>query len=87
MSYVIPFCQIDQSQSFALNSTIPNSFINKYGSPSVADDNYEYISGGIVNMVQEFSKTILTYFDTEISKNVEEVINYLNNQDENKNFI
>lgn len=31
-----------------------------------SDDSYEYISGGIVNAVHEFSKTLHSYWDTEL---------------------
>ena len=46
---------------------IDQSFINKYGLPWPQDDNYEYISGGIINMVHEFVKTITLYFDEELN--------------------
>jgi len=71
----------------SFNESISSDFINKYGKPSDADNNYEYISGGIVNMVQEFTKTLLTYFDVELSGSTQDVINSIENSISNKESI
>lgn len=59
----IPFCEVKISSdaSFA----VPESFVQKYGKPYPQDNNYEYISGGIINTVQEFAKTLQTNFAKE----------------------
>ncbi|CAD8137834.1 unnamed protein product [Paramecium pentaurelia] len=64
MSPEIPFCNIQISSDF--NFTVPKSFIDQYGQPIAEDNNYEYVSGGIINMVQEFSKTLQMYYYTEL---------------------
>lgn len=45
---------------------IPEWFIDKYGQPYLQDNNYEYISGGIINMVHEFVKTVISYYPNEL---------------------
>jgi hypothetical protein len=61
----IPFCQL-QNQIVDNRIQIPQSFITKYGQPWPQDNNLQYISAGIVNMVQELVKTIVTYFTPEL---------------------
>lgn len=41
-------------------------FISKYGKPEKADNNCEYISGGIVGMVHEFTKSVVINFSEEL---------------------
>ncbi|CAD8046089.1 unnamed protein product [Paramecium sonneborni] len=64
MSSEIPFCNI-QIKSDA-NFSVPQNFIDEYGQPVAEDNNYEYVSGGIINMVQEFSKNLQMYYYTEL---------------------
>jgi hypothetical protein len=46
--------------------TMPTDFVKKFGKPWPQDSNAQYVSAGIVNMVQELVKTIVTYFSDEI---------------------
>ena len=48
----------------------PANFTATYGKPYPQDNNYEYVSGGIINMVHEFMKTIRIYFDHETNSDV-----------------
>ncbi|CAD8140235.1 unnamed protein product [Paramecium octaurelia] len=68
MSSEIPFCNIQIHSDD--NFTVPQTFINQYGLPAAEDNNYEYISGRIINMVQEFSKKLQMYYSTELVSRV-----------------
>ncbi|KAM3128636.1 hypothetical protein pb186bvf_019265 [Paramecium bursaria] len=78
MDTQIPFCSIKVSPS---SFDIPQSFIDKYGQPYPQDNNNEYISGGIILIVQELSKQIQIYFAYELN-NLQ-----LTNNDQSKQYL
>jgi len=57
-----------------------------------SDDSYEYISGGVVNAVHEFSKTLHSYWNTELlgkesNITLEELKSFLNSKTHKTQFV